>query len=73
MNAQMRRQLASYALIIGFFLLWEVLCTAFKISDLVVPRPSQILVTLWQVQGRARAAHAADALHDAGRLRRSAS
>jgi NitT/TauT family transport system permease protein len=48
MNAQMRRQLASYALIIGFFLLWEALCSAFKISDLVVPRPSQILVTLWQ-------------------------
>jgi NitT/TauT family transport system permease protein len=48
MNAQLRRQLGSYALIIGFFLLWEVLCTAFKVSDLVVPRPSQILVTLWQ-------------------------
>jgi NitT/TauT family transport system permease protein len=48
MNAQMRRQLASYALIIGFFLLWEILCTAFKISDLVVPKPSQILATLWQ-------------------------
>jgi NitT/TauT family transport system permease protein len=48
MNAQLRRQLASYALIIGFFLLWEFLCTAFKVSDLVVPRPSQILVTLWK-------------------------
>jgi NitT/TauT family transport system permease protein len=48
MNAQMRRQLASYALIIGFFLLWELLCTAFKISDLVVPRPSQVLVTMWK-------------------------
>jgi NitT/TauT family transport system permease protein len=48
MNAQLRRQLGSYALIIGFFLLWEVLCTAFKVSDLVVPRPSQVLVTLWQ-------------------------
>jgi NitT/TauT family transport system permease protein len=48
MNAQLRRQLASYALIIGFFLLWEFLCTAFNVSDLVVPRPSQILVTLWK-------------------------
>jgi NitT/TauT family transport system permease protein len=48
MNDQLRRQLASYALIIGFFLLWEFLCTAFKVSDLVVPRPSQILVTLWK-------------------------
>jgi NitT/TauT family transport system permease protein len=48
MNDQLRRQLASYALIIGFFLLWEFLCTAFKVSDLVVPRPSQILLTLWK-------------------------
>jgi NitT/TauT family transport system permease protein len=48
MNAQTRRQLASYAFIVGFFLLWEFLCTAFKISDLVVPKPSQILITLWQ-------------------------
>ena len=48
MSAQTRRQLASYALIIGFFVLWEVLCTAFKVSDLVLPRPSQVLATMWQ-------------------------
>jgi NitT/TauT family transport system permease protein len=47
MNPQLRRRLASAALIIGFFVLWEVLCHAFQISDLVVPKPSQILVTLW--------------------------
>jgi NitT/TauT family transport system permease protein len=47
MNPQLRRRLASAALIIGFFVLWEVLCRAFQISDLVVPKPSQILVTLW--------------------------
>jgi NitT/TauT family transport system permease protein len=47
MSKELRRQLASYALIIGFFLLWEFLCVAFKVSDLVIPRPSQILVTLW--------------------------
>jgi len=48
MNAQFRRRLASAAVIIGFFLLWEFICRAFGISDIIVPRPSQILVTLWQ-------------------------
>jgi len=48
MNPQTRRRIASAALIIGFFLLWEFLCRAFGISDLIVPKPSQILVTLWE-------------------------
>ncbi|HWV52927.1 ABC transporter permease [Pseudorhodoplanes sp.] len=48
MNPQTRRRIASAALIIGFFLLWELLCRAFGISDLIVPKPSQILVTLWE-------------------------
>jgi NitT/TauT family transport system permease protein len=47
MNQQVRRRIASAALIIGFFLLWEFLCRALNISDLIVPKPSQILVTLW--------------------------
>jgi NitT/TauT family transport system permease protein len=47
MNAQTRRRIASAALIIGFFLLWEFLCTALNISDIVLPKPSQILATLW--------------------------
>jgi NitT/TauT family transport system permease protein len=48
MNPQIRRRFASTAFIIGFFLLWEVLCLLFNVSDLVLPRPSQVLVTLWQ-------------------------
>jgi NitT/TauT family transport system permease protein len=47
-NAQLRRRLASAALIIGFFLVWELACVAFGIKEIVLPRPSQILVTLWQ-------------------------
>ena len=43
-SAVTSRRIASAALIIGFFLLWEFLCRAFNISDLVVPKPSQILV-----------------------------
>lgn len=47
MNATTRRRLASASLIIGFFLLWEVLCVIFKVRDIVMPRPSQVLYTLW--------------------------
>ena len=46
MNPQLRRHLASTAFIIGFFLLWEAMCWTFSISDIVLPKPSQILVTL---------------------------
>lgn len=46
MTSQSRRRLASTALIIGFFVAWEVLCTLFGVRDLVLPRPSQIVATL---------------------------
>ena len=29
-------------------MLWELLCLAFSVSDIVLPRPSQVFVTLWQ-------------------------
>jgi NitT/TauT family transport system permease protein len=48
MNSQFGRRLASAAFIIGFFLLWEFLCTALNISDIIVPKPSQVFVTLWE-------------------------
>jgi NitT/TauT family transport system permease protein len=47
-NAQLRRRFASAALIIGFFVVWELACIAFGIKDIVLPRPSQIVVTLVQ-------------------------
>ncbi len=46
MDPQRRRRIASIALIIGFFLLWEALCWLFNISDIVLPKPSQIIVSL---------------------------
>ncbi len=46
MNAQMRRRIASAALIVGFFVVWEVACIAFGIKEIVLPRPTQILATL---------------------------
>jgi NitT/TauT family transport system permease protein len=47
-SPQMRRRMASTALIIGFFVAWEVLCLMFGIKEIVLPRPSQILTTLWE-------------------------
>ncbi|MEP0521065.1 MAG: ABC transporter permease [Hyphomicrobiales bacterium] len=41
-----QRKVSSAALILSFFLIWEVICLVLGISDLVLPRPSQILVTL---------------------------
>ena len=46
LSAQMRQRLLSAAALIGFFLLWEAICRIAGISDLVLPRPSQILVVL---------------------------
>jgi NitT/TauT family transport system permease protein len=47
MNEALRRRLASVSLIVGFFVLWEIICIAFRVRDIVLPRPSQILYTLW--------------------------
>jgi len=45
-SPQLRRRIASIALIIGFFVAWELLCVAFGVKDIVLPRPSQIVITL---------------------------
>jgi NitT/TauT family transport system permease protein len=46
MSTEKRRQLASAALIVGFFVFWELACIVFGIKDIVLPRPSQIITTL---------------------------
>ena len=46
MTAKHKRQIASTALIIGFFVMWELICLAFGIKDIVLPRPTQIVTTL---------------------------
>jgi NitT/TauT family transport system permease protein len=46
-NPQMRRRMASAALIIGFFVAWELFCLMFGVKEIVLPRPTQILSTLW--------------------------
>jgi NitT/TauT family transport system permease protein len=48
MSPQFRRHLWSGLFIVGFFVLWEALCWLFHVNDIVVPKPSQIIVTLVQ-------------------------
>lgn len=47
MSDSTRIRFLSTSLIVGFFLLWEVLCILLNVSDLVLPRPSEILVTMY--------------------------
>lgn len=47
MSEKLRIRIWSTSLIIGFFVLWEVLCILLNVSDLVLPRPSEIIVTMW--------------------------
>ena len=48
MTSDTKRRIASAALIVGFFLLWEFFCWAGKISSVVLPRPSEVVVTLFE-------------------------
>ena len=73
MNETARRRILSIACIIGFFVIWELLCLIFNVSDIVLPRPSQILVDAVDALSRDLAACGADALYDAGRICASAS
>jgi NitT/TauT family transport system permease protein len=47
-TAQLRRRFASAALIIGFFVVWELACVGFGIKEIILPQPSQIVMTLVQ-------------------------
>ncbi|HEV2573123.1 MAG TPA: ABC transporter permease [Beijerinckiaceae bacterium] len=46
MMTALRRRFLSGALIVGFFLAWQVTCAALNVSDIVLPMPSTILATL---------------------------
>ncbi|WP_315831867.1 ABC transporter permease [Bradyrhizobium prioriisuperbiae] len=47
MIATLKRRSLSTIVIVGVFVFWEVACLTFDISDIVLPRPSQIAVELW--------------------------
>jgi NitT/TauT family transport system permease protein len=44
--SRFRRNLLSFIALISFFLIWEFACRALHVSDLVLPKPSQIIVVL---------------------------
>lgn len=48
MNPRLRQKVASASLIVGFFVAWELLCVMIGVSDIVLPRPSQVIATLVQ-------------------------
>lgn len=48
MSYLLKRRLAAASLIVGFFVTWEVLCIVLNVSDLVLPRPSQVFETLFR-------------------------
>jgi NitT/TauT family transport system permease protein len=48
MTYNITRRLWAAGLILFFFVFWELACLALSVSDLVLPRPSQVAVTLYQ-------------------------
>ena len=48
MNQELRLKIWSGVLIVSFFVLWEAICWLFNVSDIIVPKPSQVIVTLIQ-------------------------
>jgi len=48
MNGKTRQRLLSALTLLGFFLVWELMCLATGVSDLILPRPSQIALVLWE-------------------------
>src|ERR1700682_4225895 len=48
MKGNISRTMSSAALIVGFFLVWEILCILLGISDVLLPKPSQIFLVMWE-------------------------
>jgi NitT/TauT family transport system permease protein len=46
LSASTQQNLLTLLALIGFFLIWEVVCTAFSVSSLILPKPSQIATVL---------------------------
>lgn len=46
MSPDTHRRILSAACIFGFFVLWEVICLVFGVSEVVLPKPSQAIATL---------------------------
>lgn len=47
MKGLLHRRVASASLIFGVFAVWELACLIFNVSDIVLPRPSQVVIEIW--------------------------
>jgi len=48
LSPKLRQRLLSASALVGFFVLWEMACVASGVSDLILPRPSQIAHVLYE-------------------------
>ena len=46
LSASTQQNLLTLLALVSFFLIWEVVCTAFAVSSLILPKPSQIATVL---------------------------
>ncbi|MDB5558532.1 MAG: sulfonate superfamily binding cassette transporter, permease protein [Enterovirga sp.] len=47
-HRKLMRRLSPYAVIVGFFLIWELICRVFGIEEFVLPAPTAIMQAGWQ-------------------------
>ncbi|WP_445501074.1 ABC transporter permease [Microvirga sp. G4-2] len=52
MKAKNQLAVAPWVFTVGFFLLWEIVCRAFKISSFILPAPSTILLAVWEYRSQ---------------------
>ena len=43
-------QIAPYATVIGFFVIWEFAVRIFRVEEFVLPAPSAALAKLWELR-----------------------
>src|SRR5690606_11302771 len=48
LSPRVRQRMLSLGTVIGLFILWEAVCIGFNISDIILPRPTQIFQTLFE-------------------------
>ena len=48
LSAGNRQRVLSAITLVGFFVVWELACVVTGVSDLILPRPTQIATVLWQ-------------------------
>jgi NitT/TauT family transport system permease protein len=46
----MGKRVTPWLLVIGFFVLWEIVCVVLRVDSFILPRPSEVAVSLWRYQ-----------------------